>query len=638
MKNYSTLVIALVMISIVTAGSVAIAVGQEEPPGKPASFYGEAVDEDGNPAAVGTTIVAVVDGDVRGQVTVDTAGEYGGPDAFDEKLSLDSAAGDEVSFHVGEPAGPEALESPINLSPGTSEQPLTFPSDTFEDDSTAPDPEPRPEPDPDPDPDSDEYVLELLAEQSVDHDHACLHGDYDDRTPLEAGNSPESAPVESDDHVIWSVTYEGTAGYVTFDATDHWYDGPFVFYMADGSVEPTEADVLESGDVADEYCDTLEEYIKVETPDDGTIVLELTDGENVDSAPSQDAPRDRSDGEELEAVIDTVPSEPVTGENVTITASGSTGGDTAIVAYEWTVNGEVLTGKQTNTTFEKPGKKEIELTVENERGNVDTNTTTINVSTHSEPFFEVTELTVSENVTPGTLHNVTATITNTGEANGTVTVTHTFDGEKQNESTTDVRRNETVTVEFGSVVPAVAGQYQHTVSSPDDNESATITVEKQNGTESENKTEAHEAGQEHESEQAHGTEHEAGQEHESEQAHGTEHEAGQEHESEQAHGTEHEAGQEHESEQAHGTEHEAGQEHESEQAHGTEHEAGQEHESEQAHGTEHEAGQEHEAEEDEESDDSIAGFSVVTAFGAVLVFVILLGTRFGDVAEPAHES
>lgn len=91
-----------------------------------------------------------------------------------------------------------------------------------------------------PEPEPTEYTLELLAEQTVNHAHACTHGDYDDRTSLDAGDEPDETVV-SDDHVIWAVTYEGSEGYVTFDTTAHQYDGPFVFYMADGSVDPRSA-------------------------------------------------------------------------------------------------------------------------------------------------------------------------------------------------------------------------------------------------------------------------------------------------------------------------------------------------------------------------------------------------------------
>ncbi|MDQ2050347.1 hypothetical protein RBH26_07595 [Natronolimnohabitans sp. A-GB9] len=116
--------------------------------------------------------------------------------------------------------------------------------------------------------------VKFLGEADVDHDHACFHGDFDERTPLDSAEAPADAPVVDDTHVIWNVTYADSAGYVSFDADGHWYDGPFVFYTADGSADPVEADVLERGTV--DNCATLDEYMVVETPDDGTIDFQIS--------------------------------------------------------------------------------------------------------------------------------------------------------------------------------------------------------------------------------------------------------------------------------------------------------------------------------------------------------------------------
>ncbi|MFP8954484.1 hypothetical protein ACLI4Z_16170 [Natrialbaceae archaeon A-arb3/5] len=119
-----------------------------------------------------------------------------------------------------------------------------------------------------------EYSLELLAEENIDHEHACLHAEFDDRTSLEAGATADEAPTVEETHVIWEVTYEGDGGYVSFDADAHDYEGALVFYTAEGSADPVTGTVLEDGDVEDDACDPLDEYIEVE-PDDGFITLEL---------------------------------------------------------------------------------------------------------------------------------------------------------------------------------------------------------------------------------------------------------------------------------------------------------------------------------------------------------------------------
>lgn len=133
MRRIGTLVVAVLAVTATAPGGFAIAAAQESPPGDPANFYGAIVDESGTAAPAGTTIVAVVDGELKGEITVDTPGKYGGNGAFHEKLSLDSEAGDTVRFHVDDVDGPEAIQrSPLSLDAGTQELNLTFPDGSFE--------------------------------------------------------------------------------------------------------------------------------------------------------------------------------------------------------------------------------------------------------------------------------------------------------------------------------------------------------------------------------------------------------------------------------------------------------------------------------------------------------------------------
>lgn len=123
--------------------------------------------------------------------------------------------------------------------------------------------------------DAETQSLELLAEEDIDHEHACLHAEFDERTDLEAADTEDEADVVDETHVIWEVSYDGAQGYVTFDADAHSYDGPFVFYTADGSASPVVGDEEERGEVDDESCEPLDEYVQV-APEDGIITLELT--------------------------------------------------------------------------------------------------------------------------------------------------------------------------------------------------------------------------------------------------------------------------------------------------------------------------------------------------------------------------
>lgn len=128
--------LAIIAVTIATIVSIGVTpTAAQQAPGEPVNFYGEVVDEDGNNAPVGTTIVAVVDNEVEGEVVVDTAGQYGEEGAFGKKLALDSNAGETVSFHIDDPNGAEAVESPRDLNAGTFEFDLTFPAGTFEDEA-----------------------------------------------------------------------------------------------------------------------------------------------------------------------------------------------------------------------------------------------------------------------------------------------------------------------------------------------------------------------------------------------------------------------------------------------------------------------------------------------------------------------
>ncbi|MCX2818743.1 hypothetical protein EGH25_05175 [Haladaptatus sp. F3-133] len=143
-------------------------------------------------------------------------------------------------------------------------------------------------------PPEDAEGVELLAETGIDNEHACLHGDFDDRTPLTGGSSVEDAPTVDETHDVWNVTYDGDGGYVNFDAEAHDHDGPFVFYTDSGTAEPKDEEVLERGEVTCEELG-LDEYVKVGFPQDGTNSLLLTEGGH-----GEDGDHDHGDEEDGE--------------------------------------------------------------------------------------------------------------------------------------------------------------------------------------------------------------------------------------------------------------------------------------------------------------------------------------------------
>lgn len=73
------------------------------------------------------------------------------------------------------------------------------------------------------------------------------------------------------------------------------------------------------------------------------------------------------------------PSEVTAGENVTLDASSSTDTYGEITAYDWTVDGESLSGETATTTFETSGEVTVELVVTNDAGETNTTTSTISV-------------------------------------------------------------------------------------------------------------------------------------------------------------------------------------------------------------------------------------------------------------------
>ena len=128
--------VSLVLFVTCFCGVGTVAAEDGEMPGEPASFYGTATETDGTAVPAGTRIVAVVNGEVESEITVETAGEYGESGAFDDKLRVDSSAGEEVTFRLLGPSGPTGGTK--TLESGISEENLTFEDGSVA--SLAPDP------------------------------------------------------------------------------------------------------------------------------------------------------------------------------------------------------------------------------------------------------------------------------------------------------------------------------------------------------------------------------------------------------------------------------------------------------------------------------------------------------------------
>ncbi len=122
-------VFALVVALVGVAGIGAVT-AQDGEPSEPVNIYGSATDELGNSIDSGTSIYAIVDGEVEDSLTADASGQFGGSGTFDDKLAVNGST--EVTFAVGSPDGTTALDTVDLGSAGpVVEVDLTFPVATF---------------------------------------------------------------------------------------------------------------------------------------------------------------------------------------------------------------------------------------------------------------------------------------------------------------------------------------------------------------------------------------------------------------------------------------------------------------------------------------------------------------------------
>jgi hypothetical protein len=124
--------VAALALAVAVLAAASGAVAAQDQPGDPVSIYGDAEDELGNAAGAGTTIYAVVDGEVEDTITADQNGQFGGDGAFAEKLVVNDNAGSTVVFAVETPDGTVALDSvDLGTAGEVVEVSLTFPGGTF---------------------------------------------------------------------------------------------------------------------------------------------------------------------------------------------------------------------------------------------------------------------------------------------------------------------------------------------------------------------------------------------------------------------------------------------------------------------------------------------------------------------------
>ena len=426
--GFTTAAVIAVVCLVVAAPLVPGVVAQEDQPTVPASYYGD-VTVNGEDADAGTEIVAFIDGEERGSIETSEEGSYGGPGALDEKLVVEGSDDDNgktVSFEV---RGVEAEETVEWESGDVQEVDLTFEDvpesddsdgddsgeNTEEDDGgggggaggggAAPAPEETEEagesteaatPDdgaetPGPDEEIDgvedvsgtEVVSQSQANLSADPETDAPEATFDSDSPVqevefdsgsdttegsvsvtevseppaETGDPPGSSTTVADVQVPAGA--EDDPATVTMRVSDE--------RLAE--IDATAAD-LRVHRYADGEWQPLETSVAEET-DSGVVLEADTPGFSFFSASAVGEP-----DAELSLPSDTV--DPDT--EVTLDGSGSENPYGEIVAYNWSVAGEELTGETASLALEEPGEYTVELAVTNDAGETDTTTATLVVS------------------------------------------------------------------------------------------------------------------------------------------------------------------------------------------------------------------------------------------------------------------
>lgn len=117
------------------------------------------------------------------------------------------------------------------------------------------------------------------------------------------------------------------------------------------------------------------------------------------------------------------------------------------------------------------------LPTQSSLGNQKVNFIHIEPAEPEEVFFEVSEFEAPETAQLLETIEVSATVENTGDTEGTQTVEYRFDGETEGEEEVTLSAGESTTVEFEHLVSNTPGEYEHGVFSEDDSDTASIDVD-----------------------------------------------------------------------------------------------------------------------------------------------------------------
>ena len=395
-RPIAVLAIAVLVIALAAVGASAMASAQGE---FPSTFYGE-VEINGEPAAdfEDVTVSAVVDGTTYDTIEVDDDSMYGGPTLTDPRLEVppddEIDDGDTVEFEInGENFDATMADQTADVDFGADQQ-VDLTVDNVEIDPDDPDDDPAPGtgtgtgPAPDEDDDVDAEPPEPPADVDVEVDE-----DADLEFDEETG---QTTATFGEDNAVESISFGfDTAGSVNARTLSQEPDetGP-----SPGA--STRVAQITVGEALQDQTATVRMRVPLDRLDDvGADAEDLrmnrfADGEwqgletevigetdthvRVEAETPGFSYFSVSAVSEPEAAID-APAEVEAGEEFELDGSDSADEYGEIVAHEWDVDGETLTGETVTAAIDSAGDATVELTVENDAGETDTATATVSV-------------------------------------------------------------------------------------------------------------------------------------------------------------------------------------------------------------------------------------------------------------------
>lgn len=319
-------------------------------------------------------------------------------------------------------------------------------------------------------------------------------------------NADRFSDAEDYERLNLTVTGAGGGSSAQFDVSGLQYDDP----IKQGESLIVDANITNTGDSKDTQTVSLQFETRTDDADRESVALAAgesrklrleysdTDSESPgtydftveteDDSWTSDVTIEEVSGAYFDVVVDTI-NDPVTeGETLEVTADVSNIGDepdTQTISMDFGDDGDVdsesigLDPDETQTvtltyTTRSGDAGDVDVTVESANDS-DTNTAKV-----QEPaFFEVTGFDAPAEAEPGDTITVNASVTNTGDVEGSQIVEYRFDGATEESTTLTLGSGDRSGVEFEHTIPSdhEAGDYNHGIYSRNDSADGVISLE-----------------------------------------------------------------------------------------------------------------------------------------------------------------